>query len=88
MAKSKPLAEVDGTPKKGKKEFEDYEIEGALSDIERAEKHKANPKLMKHVGKLAGRKVKALKGIASHKGITSIDDIRAAREEKFDEDKE
>lgn len=40
-----------------------YHAESALSDIERAEKHKSDKLLMKHVSKLAQEKVANLKKI-------------------------
>lgn len=40
-----------------------YRAEGALFDIERAEKHKGDRELMGHVKKLAKEKIKNLKEI-------------------------
>lgn len=40
-----------------------WRAEDALRDIERAEKHKSDSQLMKHVGKLAEEKMTALKKI-------------------------
>lgn len=44
--------------------FEKYHVENALQDIQRAEVHKANPDLMKHVHKMAKNKIKEYRSIA------------------------
>lgn len=64
-------------PKKPKKapKIEDYEVESAMNDMMRVEKHKQNPALMKKVHALAGRHAKQLKG------IRSIADLKKARNE-------
>jgi hypothetical protein len=43
-----------------KPEFEQYQIESAASDIQRAHEHMTNPKLMKHVRKHLVSKKKAV----------------------------
>ena len=79
MAKSKlpATAALNVKDKDGDGKIEDWEVESALSDMERAEKHKGNPKMMKRVAKLAGRKVKALKG------ISSLGELKQARDDHF-----
>lgn len=63
---------VDLTKKK-KNKIEDYEVEGAMNDLMRAEKHKENPELMKRVAALAGRHSKQLSK------IKSIEDLKKLR---------
>lgn len=45
---------------KKKKTFDEWEIRNALDDLERAEKVKANPELMKFVEKEAKKKISFL----------------------------
>lgn len=51
------------TERPKKKKYEDWEIRSALEDLERAEKVKENPELMKLVEKEAKKKVDYLKRI-------------------------
>ena len=61
---SLPVATDMPAPTKMDKDREmRYRAEGALSDIERAEKHRGDKELMGHVSKLAKEKVASLKKI-------------------------
>lgn len=87
MSKAKPLAPAPVEAPK-KKKYEDHEVEGAMSDLMRAEKHKADPHLMKRVHALAGRHMKAIKSIRSVQDLKDIyQDKFGAKEETPDEDK-
>jgi hypothetical protein len=59
-------------PSQPKKEETDYEAEGAMRTLMDAEKHKADPKMMKRVHAIAGRHMKALKAIKSTQDIRDI----------------
>jgi len=72
MAKEKALAQSVKPAK-----IEDYEVEDALRTLERVEDLKSRPELMSRVKKLAGRKMKTLKGIAS------LDDLRKVYDDKY-----
>jgi len=67
--------------KKGKYDpFEDYEIESAANDIQRAEEHKADPEKMKHIKAHMDTKKKAMD--KAHASINSTDDLRKLYKEK------
>lgn len=68
---------VSPKDKDGDGKIEDWEVESAMEDFMRVEKHKAKPKMMEKVKKLAGRKVKALQG------LRSLDDLKQARNDYF-----
>lgn len=55
-------------------DFGEYEVKDAADTIMRAEEHKQNPKLMKHVQKHLSKKMKAIK---------SVQDIRDVYQDKF-----
>lgn len=57
------------------KKMEDYEIDSAMEDLLRAEKHKKNPALMKHIHKKLGAKKK--------QHVESIDDLKKLRNDMF-----
>lgn len=56
------------------KEPDEYQVKNAADDIMRAEEHKQNKKLMKHVHKHLATKAKA---------IQSVQDLRDTYAEKF-----
>jgi hypothetical protein len=61
-----PIATASITPTMSNKVSKDemrWRAEDALRDIERAEKHKSDPDLMKHVGTIAKEKMAALKKV-------------------------
>lgn len=75
MKKSSPAELSVSSPGDSEdREPEKYEVESAANDIMRAEEHKQNKKLMKHVHKHLAKKQKA---------ISSVQDLRDAYEEKF-----
>jgi hypothetical protein len=59
---------------KKEKEIEDWEVEGAMHDFMRVEKHKMNPKLMERVQKMAEAHKKGLDQIS--KPAKSIADLK------------
>lgn len=60
------MNEIRGVSMKDQKmgKYHQYEVEGALSDLQRAEEHKKNPDMMKHVHKMAKKKIKEIRSIA------------------------
>lgn len=84
---SKPFPPAVAAPEK-KKKFEQYEIESATSDILRAEEHKQNPELMKHVVKHAAKKHKAMKSIVELRQTKTKLDAQAnkAKGAQYDEE--
>ncbi len=63
--------------------YEDYEIESAARTLEEAEMIKADAEKMKYVKMCMDKKMKSMK-----KAITSLDDVRLARQELTDEETE
>jgi hypothetical protein len=57
------MVEKASEPKTKKKKYEDWEVRSALDDLERAERVKENPELMKLVEKQAKKKIADLKRI-------------------------
>jgi hypothetical protein len=90
MAKSKTMPAIEAAePKKDSENQKDYEAEGAMDTIMRAEEHKADPAMMARVKKHAGRKLKAMKGLHDIFGsdeakqeVKSTDDLRSIRNKK------
>lgn len=77
-------------PTQSKKE-EDYETESHLRTLNDAADIMSNPKKLKRVHKMAGRRHKALAGMIEpamkqSKGIKSIDDLKAARDKSNSDD--
>lgn len=72
-----PIAEP-GDPKDLKRdEPDDYEVEGAMNDLLRAEEHKKKPKLMAKVHAKLGKKKQA---------ITSIQGLKDRKQELLGEE--
>lgn len=62
-------------------EITDFESKDAADTLMKAEEIKANKKLMKHVKKHVGRKLKAITGL--HDSVKSIKDIKELHNKKF-----
>jgi hypothetical protein len=76
---SQPVTVKEQKKKYGK--YEDYEIESAVRTIIEAEEIKADKEKMKYVLPLLEKKAKGMK-----KAITSLDDLRSARQELAEND--
>jgi len=63
--------------------FRKWEVEDALRDLERAEIHRQNPKLMEQVAIIAKKKVKLIDSLADLKNIKKQ---KAMEDEEGEED--
>jgi hypothetical protein len=74
MVESQPVK-----PEGKKKKYEEYEVDSAVETLIRAEEIKHNPPLMALVQKKIAKKKRA---------ISSIDDLKTARDESFKDDED